>query len=104
MALIERLMGEPFIAQGSGLKIPVHTFAAACYEVAFGPRTVAQLKTYWNMDTADAAEFDAIVAKVTGTDAVKHRVVFQFEQVLILAEERAPFYETPAEVRSRLGL
>ena len=100
MALIERLMGtgEP------RNKIPVHEFTAACYEIAFGPRTVAQIKSYYNMDVAAAAEFDLLVAKVTGADAVRHRIIFQFEQVLILAETGAPFYDTPALVRARLGI
>lgn len=103
MPLIERLMGSPFDLDASR-KIAVHEFAAACYEVAFGPRTVAQIKSYYNMDVADATEFDTLTAQVSGTDAVKHRIVFQFEQVFILAEMRATFYDTPTLVRSRLGL
>src|SRR5690349_12424011 len=103
MALIERLMGEPFEAD-SAKRIPVHQFAAACYEIAFGPRTVAQIKTYYNMSAADATEFDALVAKVTGTDPVRHRIIFQFEQVLLLAETRATNYDTPALIRTRLGI
>jgi hypothetical protein len=103
MSLIERLMGPPD-EPDSSLKIPVHQFTAACYEVAFGPRTVAQMKTYWAMDTATATEFDAIVALVTGTDAVKHRIIFQIEQVLLLAELRTTFYDTPALVRTRFGI
>jgi hypothetical protein len=104
MALVERLMGIPF-EPDQARKIAVHEFAAGCYEVAFGPRTVAEIKAYYAMTPEDAAEFDALAAKITGTDAVKHRLVFQIEQVFILAEMRAaPFYETPAKVRSRLGL
>jgi hypothetical protein len=103
MALIERLMGDPF-EPNHALKIPVHQFAAACYEIAFGPRTVAQIKTYWAMDAATATEFDAMVALVTGTDAVKHRTIFQIEQVLLLAEMRTTFYDTPALVRTRFGI
>jgi hypothetical protein len=103
MALIERLMGppdEPDLTK----KIPVHQFAAACYEIAFGPRTVAQIKTYWAMSPADASEFDALVALVSGTDAVKHRLIFQIEQVFLLAEVRTTFYDTPALVRTRFGI
>jgi hypothetical protein len=101
MALIERLMG---ILPEPRRKIPVHEFTAACYEIAFGPRTVAQIKAYYAMEAADAAEFDLLVAQVSGTDAVKHRQIFQFEQILILAEHGAPFYDTPALVRARLGI
>jgi hypothetical protein len=103
MALIERLMGEPF-EMDPLRRMAVHEFAAAAYEVAFGPRTVAQIKQYYQMTPADEADFDALMAQVTGTDAQRHRIVFQFEQVLILAEMRAPFYETPALVRTRFGI
>lgn len=103
MALIERLMGEPFETDPAR-KIAVHQFAAMVYEVAFGPRTVAQIKSYYAMTPADAAEFDTLAAMVTGTDAVKHRIVFQFEQIFLLGEMRVPFYDTPALVRSRLGI
>jgi hypothetical protein len=103
MALVERLMGEPFEADPAR-HIAVHQFAASAYEVAFGPRTVAQIKSYYQMTPEDAAEFDLLVAQVTGTDAQRHRIVFQFEQVFLLAELRAPFYDTPALVRSRLSL
>ena len=103
MALIERLMGAPF-EPDPARRITVHEFAAWCYESAFGPRTVAEIKAYFAMTLEDAAEFDAIIAKITGTDATRHRLVFQLEQIFILAEMRAPFYDTPALVRSRLGL
>jgi hypothetical protein len=103
MALVERIMGDPF-EPDHARKITVHEFAAASYEVAFGPRTMAEIKNYYDMSPEDAAEFDALTAKVTGTDAQRHRLVFQIEQVFILAEMRAPFYDTPALVRSRLGL
>lgn len=103
MALVERLMGEPFEPDHSR-KITVHEFAAASYEVAFGPRTVAQIKAYYDMSPEDAAEFDALTAQITGTDAQRHRLVFQIEQVFILAEMRATMYDTPALVRTRLGL
>jgi hypothetical protein len=103
MALVERIMGEPF-EPDPARRIPVHEFAAWCYESAFGPRTVAEIKAYFAMTTEDAAEFDAIIAKITGTDAQRHRLVFQLEQVFILAEVRAPAYNTPVLVRSRIGL
>lgn len=103
MALIERLMGEPF-EPDPARKIAVHQFAAACYEVAFGPRTVAQIKSYYAMTTEDEADFDALTALVVGADAARHRIVFQMEQVLMLAEMRVPFYDTPAKVRTRFGI
>ena len=82
MALIERLMHI-----GPDEKnISVHEFAAAMYEVAFGPRTLAQLKAHYQTDVADDVDIDALAAKVTGSDLSKFRQVFEFEQVFILAE------------------
>lgn len=103
MALIERLMGPPF-APDASRHIVVHPFAASGYEVAFGPRSVAQITQYYEMTPEDAAECDTMIALVTGTDAQRHRLIFQWEQVLLLAEVRAPCYDTPALVRTRLGI
>jgi len=106
MALIDRLMGlaPDGVTPDPQGKISVHEFAAACFEVAFGPRTVAEMKSYYTMSAEDATELDALIAKVTGTDAIKHRVIFMFEQVLILAESKVTGYTTPALVRARLGV
>lgn len=43
MALVERIMGEPF-EPDHAKRITTHEFTAWCYESAFGPRTVAQIK------------------------------------------------------------
>lgn len=101
MALVERLM---HLDADPARHIAVHEFAAACYECLLGPRTVAQIKTFYAMDAADATEFDAMVAKVNGTNAAKLQAIFSFEQVFILAEQGVTFYQTPAEVRTRLGI
>jgi hypothetical protein len=101
MALVERLM---HLDPDPVRHIAVHEFAAACYECLLGPRTVVQIKTYYVMDAEDAAEFDALVAKVNGTNAAKLQAIFSFEQVFILAEQGVTFYQTPAEVRVRLGI
>lgn len=103
MALVERIMGQPF-EPDHARKIPVHEFAAYVYETAFGPRTVAELKAAYAMTPEDGAELDQIIAKIQGIDATKHRLVFQLEQVFILAEGRKEFYDTPALMRARLGL
>ena len=103
MALVERIMGEPF-EPDSTRHIPVHAFTAWCFESAFGPRTVAEIKAYFAMTPEDAAEFDAIIAKITGTQASRLQGILQLEEVFLLAECRAPAYNTPALVRSRLGL
>lgn len=101
MALIDRLMHfDPDDARN----MSVHEFAAACFEVMEARRTVAQVKAYYAMDAADGVEFDALIAKVSGTDLAKFKTVFSFEQVLILAEGHVTGYSTPTEVRQRLGI
>lgn len=103
MALVERLMGleEP--------KIPVHDFFAAQQQVTKGNITVANVKSFLNMDAAAAAEYDALVALYpTGTSAAAYFNKTQYIQdchsVFILAEERYPGYDTPANVRAKLGI
>jgi len=96
-------MGEPFAPQN--IKIPVHTFFAACHEVAFGPRTLAQIESYFNMDAATIVEFELLTALVIGNDATKLKILQGFDAVFVLAATKVvPFYTTPTEVRTRLGL
>jgi hypothetical protein len=107
MPLVERLMGEPFVAHDQ--KIPVHTFFAAGQEIVEGRLTVAGVKSFLAMDAATASEFDALVAQApTGTNALqtalKSMYVNRIHAVFILAESRIPGYSTPAEVRTKLGL
>jgi hypothetical protein len=103
MALIERLMDleEP--------KIPVHTFFAACSEIVAGRATVQNVKTFFEMNTATAAEFDALIATgPTGTTALamanKALFINSIHAIFILAEADVPSYDTPAGVRSKLGI
>lgn len=103
MALVERLMGleEP--------KIPCHQFFAAASELINGRLTVAQIKTYLAMDAAAQAEFDALVALApTGTNATalaqKALYVESQHSIFLLAEDLIPGYDTPAVVRTKLGI
>lgn len=57
MALIERLVGS------SGQKIPVHQFMACVQEMARGEMTRAEVISVWNMDTADIADLDTLIAR-----------------------------------------
>jgi len=64
MALVDRLMAleEP--------RIPVHIFFAAQSEIIRGALTVAQVKSFLNMDVAAKTEYDLLVATApTGTSA-----------------------------------
>lgn len=103
MALVERLMGleEP--------KIPVHDFFAAAGEIVDGFLTAAQVKTALGLDAAASTEFDALAATApTGSTATalanKALWVERMHRVFILAEAGYSPYDTPAEVRNRLGI
>jgi len=106
MALVERLMHlDPDPARN----MSVHTFFAAITEVQAGQLTAAQVQTYLAMTAADIAEWDAIAALMpTGSTATamanKALWMSRVHAVFILAEQRAPLYSTPAEVRARLGI
>lgn len=103
MALVERLMGqeEP--------KIPVHDFFAAAQEIIMGRLTTAQVKNALGLDVEAAAEFDAIAATApTGSTATalanKALWVHGMHSIFILAEGNYAGYNTPANVRSKLGI
>jgi hypothetical protein len=118
MALVERLMGlaadgvspSPDCAtNSSACKIPVHAFFSAQAEVIRGGLTVAQVKSFLNMDVATATEYDTLVATApTGNTATalanKALFVEKIHAIFILAEGRYPQYSTPAEVRTKLGI
>jgi len=103
MALVERLMAleEP--------RIPVHVFFAAQSEIIRGALTVAQVKSFLNMDVAAKTEYDLLVATApTGTSATalanKALFVDKLHSIFMLAEGRYPQYSTPSEVRAKLGI
>jgi len=101
MALVERLMK---IDPDSDRFIPVHDFFAACHEINQGNLTVAQVKTFLAMDASDETDFDALIALSPGSAAGKALFVESIHSVFILAESRYPGYDTPANVRTKLGI
>ena len=120
MALVERLMGlnAAGTAPDDANKISVHAFFAACHEIVMGRATVAQVKSFFAMDVATAAEFDTLVATApSGATALataqKAQYVESMHAVCILANHREgippnqalpPGYVTPAQVRVKLGI
>ena len=100
--LVERLMGEPYVAHS--LKISVHSFFAAQNEVVAGRLTRAQIKNYLNMDIDTATEYDLLADKVPAQIANRTEWINGIHTVFILAEDRAPGYDTPAAVRTKLAL
>ena len=74
---------------------------------------MAAIKSFFNMTAEDAAEFDAWVALAPGTGTGRLQYLNRSHSVLILANTvfrgsppviGAPGYDTPAAVRSKLGL
>lgn len=111
MALVERLMGlaADGITEDPDNKIPVHAFFAAQSEVARSALTVAQVKSFLNMDTPTATEYDALIALAPVGSTTAARLdrldyINRMHSVFILAEKRYPQYSTPALVRTKLGL
>lgn len=101
MALIERL--KKLNDDGSSMEtpadatrphIPIEHFIAFASEITNGRVTVAAVQTFFNMNAADITEFTSL----RGVNTTRLR------NVLILAEEGYSGYQTPAEIRSKLGI
>jgi hypothetical protein len=101
MALIERLMHtDPDVTRN----MSTHEFVSAGFEIVFGDRTRAEIKTYYNMTQEDKDEFDALADTITGNDNAKLKRLYEIERVLMCAEGRMDWYDTEAKVRTRLGI
>lgn len=101
MALVERLMHlDPDPAR----QMAVHTFFAAVNEVGQGFLTSAQVQTYYAMTAEDLVDWNAVAALMPGAAAAKALFIERIHGVFILAEVRAPGYDTPAAVRTKLGI
>lgn len=102
MALIERLMHDS--SEPESRWIPVHDFFAAASEVERGALTSAQVQTALAMTAPDITDWNALVGLVTGAAAARLAVIQRMHAVFILAEGRYAGYNTPAAVRSKLGI
>jgi len=103
MALVERLMHTPFETDAARF-IPVHYFFAAIGEVIQGALTSAQVQSFLGMTAADIVDWDALVALIPGATAGRALYAERIHGVFMLAEGRFPGYDTPAAVRSKLGI
>ncbi len=104
MGLVERLMH----LDTEDRDLAVHSFFAAAVEIDAGFMTVAQLKNGLNTTAEDDADLDAMIANVTGSQSNRLAMIERIHAVFILAEdsESAPIpgYDTPANVRTKLGI
>jgi hypothetical protein len=111
MALIERLMrwgkfpGETTGAEPESRWLQVHDFYAASMEMAAGRLTVQQFKNAIESTPEDDADIDSLVASIpslAGTRAIR---IHEMHAIFLLAEERyGGGYDTPSDVRTKLGL
>ena len=101
MALIERIVKTD---PDESRHIPYHTFHAALIEIAAGNATLNQLKSYWNATTEDSNELDAIAALAPVDNAQRALFLERMHAVFALAEAGVPGYDTPAGVRTKLGI
>lgn len=56
------------------------------------------------MTAPDIAEWTALIALVTGAAASRLSLIQRIHSVFLLAEAKIPGYETPANVRTKLGI
>lgn len=111
--LVERLMG---LNTDGRRKLPVHQFQAIAAEWGRGTMTGAQATAALELSAAEASEAQAIVNTVTSipitgsatavADGRARRALrmLEIDQVLLIAERQLPPLDTPAAVRTRLGI
>lgn len=104
--LYERLAGG---TSDTDPKIPVHAFVAILAEFARGRMTGAQAQTAINavsgapLTANEVTQAQALLATVAGSATAKLARAKEIDDVLLLAEHRAPGYSA-AEVATRLGV
>lgn len=105
--LIERLMG---VNTDGRPKIGAHQFYAAAYEWRLGNMSAAAATAAFELSAAEQTEAQAIVNTVPTAVATVANVVAHFRaaeaihRVLLLAEHGVAPFDTPAAVRTRLGI
>ena len=104
MSLYDRLLGI------AGDKIPAHQFQATLAEFARGRLTGAQAQAVISaasgspLSPSEVTEAQALLATFTGSAAVKLARAKEVDDVLMLAEDGLPGYDTVALVKTRLGV
>lgn len=107
MGLYERLMGgadQPF-------KIPIHQFSSLLADLGRGRITGQQVQDAITLISgapltpAEVTEAQTLFGTITGAVTAKLARAKEIDDVLILAETFVPpHYDTPAHVRTRLGV
>jgi len=106
MPLYDRLLGT----SEQVAKISVHAFQATLGEFARGRLTGAQAQSLLASISGsplapdEVTEAQTLLATFTGSATAKLARATEVDHVLLLAEGRAPGYDTPAAVKTRLGV
>jgi anti-sigma factor ChrR (cupin superfamily) len=92
------------------IKIPVHPFQSALAEFARGRITGAQAQAIISavagepLSPSEVTEAQALLATINGSATAKLARVVEIDHVLLLADSRAPGYDTGALIGARLGV
>ena len=112
MAFVERVMQwgselgdtEPPDFEPNSRWISIHLTYAAIVEIIEGHITVAQFKAAISSTPADDVDIDAIVANAPSQPAQRSIYAQRIHSVFLMANARFAPYDTPAEVRTMLGI
>jgi hypothetical protein len=112
MAFVERVMhwgawdtdAAPPALEPDARFLSAHGVYAAAILIAVGQFTAAQFKAAIGATPADATDIDALIATVPAAAAARAIRIHEIHAVFILAEDRATGYNTPALVRTKLGI
>lgn len=111
MALIERLMGLDADGVTTDLttRIPVHDFFSGALLRVEGVLSQAELVALFTLVSADLVDLAALAALAPSggtTQLVVNRIRYinMVHAVLLLAEARHIGFQTPAQVRTKLGI
>lgn len=102
--LIERIMGLPGFK-----KISVHQFYAINNERIQGRQTRQNVIDVLGLVGDDITDYDALAilapnGSSTVQEVLKSHFLGSVHSIFLLAETRTPGYDTPAAVRSKLGM
>lgn len=105
MSLLSRVAGFNPPGDDTWVRIPREIFMATLYELAAGIVTVAQIKGFWNMDAAEQATLDWLIAKYNAQpDAAAKAKFLQYLGIIFaLAEGEIQGYTTEPLVQARIN-
>jgi hypothetical protein len=110
MALYDRIIGRSDLLESVDGKIPVHAFSAIIAEFGRGRLTGAQAQTAISdvsgspLAASEITEAQTLLATISGTTTAKLARVKEIDDVLMLGEFGISAYDTPTEIKTRLGV